>query len=140
MKALRESAGFSLLEVLASITVFAVAAAGLSTATVGTLRANTNSRDISAATALVQDKIEQLRALDPTANPADLRAGSHSDTLNPMTPLGAAGGYFTRTWVVTSSTPQLGLGEAVVTVTWRRAGTSRSVRAVTYFCQSSTCS
>jgi prepilin-type N-terminal cleavage/methylation domain-containing protein len=140
MKALRESAGFSLLEVLASITVFAVAAAGLSTATIGTLKANTNSRDISTATALVQDKVEQLRALDPTANPADLRAGSHSDPLNPMTPLGAAGGSFTRTWVVTSSTPQRGLAEAVITVTWSRAGASRSVRAVTYYCESKRCS
>jgi len=125
--------------VLASITVFAVAAAGLSTATIGTLQANTNSRDISAATALVQDKVEQLRALDPTANPPDLRAGSHSDASNPMTPLGAAGGHFSRTWVITSSTPQRGLAEAVVTVTWSRAGAPRWVRAVTYYCESKRC-
>jgi prepilin-type N-terminal cleavage/methylation domain-containing protein len=135
----RGEGGFSMLEVLASITVFAVAAAALATATVGTLKANTNSRDTSAATALVQDKVERLRALDGAANPADLRSGTHSDPLNPMTPLGEAGGHFNRSWVVTSHTPRQGLAEVVVTVTWSRARVSRSVRSVTYVCESSTC-
>ncbi len=139
MRRSRGERGFSLLEVLASIAVFAVAAAALATATIGTLKANTSSRDTSAAAALAQDKVERLRALDPAGNPADLRAGTHNDPLNPMTPLGEAGGHFNRSWTITSHSPQQGLAEVVVTVTWSRAGVSRSVSSVTYVCESTTC-
>jgi type II secretory pathway pseudopilin PulG len=131
--------GLSSLEVLVGLALFAVVAAGLGVASVGATRTNSTSNNVSVASALIYDKIEQLRALDPSANPADIAAGTHTDASSPMTPLGAPGGRFTRTWVITPNTPRVGLSEAVVTVTWNESS-PRSARGVTYICSSASCS
>ena len=136
---LGEFRGFSTLEVLVGLALFAVVAAGLAVASVGATRANSTSNSISVASALIYDKIEQLRALDPSANPADIAPGEHVDAANPMTPLGTPGGQFTRTWVITPNTPRAGLSEAVVTVTWSESS-PRGARGVTYICSSVSCS
>jgi prepilin-type N-terminal cleavage/methylation domain-containing protein len=130
--------GTSLIELLAAVAIFAVIAAGAGVATVSTLRGNATSRDVTAAAALIHDKIEQLRALDPAAAPADLRAGEHVDARNPLTALGATGGSYRRSWTVTVDSPRRGLSEVVVTVSWNN-GTARTLRSATYVCRSATC-
>lgn len=130
--------GTSLIEVLAAVTLFAIIAAGAAAGTITTIRGTSTSRDVTAAAALIHDKIEQLRALDPTANPVDLRAGPHSDASNPLTALGERGGMYRRTWTVTTNTPRRGLSEVVVTVTWND-GSPRTLRSATYLCGSATC-
>lgn len=139
MSALRNQRGISLVEVVTSVTLFAVAAAGLSAGTVANMRGNSSSRAASAASALIHDQIEKFRALDPTANPADLTEGTHQDSLNPVDGLGRAGGAFSRSWVVTADTPRQGLSEVVVTVSWRDP-VQRSMSAVTFVCRTDTCS
>lgn len=130
--------GISLIELLAAVAIFAIIAAGVGVATVATIRGNTTSRDLTAAAALIHDKIEQLRALDPATAPADLTAGPHVDPRNPLTALGGTGGSFRRSWTVTLDSPRRGLSEVVVTVTWNTAG-ARSLRSATYVCRSATC-
>ena len=131
--------GLSLLEVLASVTIFSLAAAGLASSTVATIKGNGVSRDTAAAVALLQDKIEQFRAADPTANPADLTPGYHSDPLSPLNSLGQPGGVFTRSWTVAPNTPRLGLSQVTVRVAWS-GPEPRSVQATTYVCRTATCS
>jgi prepilin-type N-terminal cleavage/methylation domain-containing protein len=131
--------GFAMLEVMAAVTLFAVVATGLAATTIGTMKANNLSKQTTAATALIHDKMEQLRALDPSTGPADLQAGSHSDPLNPLTPTGQAAGGYTRTWTVTANTPKIGLAEIAVTVSWKSPA-ARSLTAATYICQTATCS
>lgn len=135
----RGNNGFAMLEVLAAVTLFAIVATGLAATTIGTVGANNVSRQAAAATALMHDKMEQLRALDPTTSPADLAAGSHSDPLNPLTPMGQGQGTYTRTWTVTANTPKTGLAQIVVTVSWKSPA-ARSITAATYVCQTATCS
>jgi Tfp pilus assembly protein PilV len=139
MKPVGNDRGISLLEVLASITLFSVVAASLSATTIGTIKFNAASKDTAAASALVHDKVERFRTLNPAANPADLTPGTHSDALNPMTPLGKTGGRFSRVWTVTPNTPRIGLSLVVVTVTWN-GPESRSVSGSTYVCRTETCS
>jgi prepilin-type N-terminal cleavage/methylation domain-containing protein len=139
MKRPTASPGFSLLEVMVSVSLFSIVAAGLAAMTVGTTRSNNTSKNVVAASALVHDKIEQLRSLDPDANPADFTAGTHNDPANPITATGTAGGWFTRSWVVTRDTPATGLSTVVVTVSWS-SHTTRSISGVTYVCTSSICS
>jgi prepilin-type N-terminal cleavage/methylation domain-containing protein len=139
MTMMQRDHGFALLEVLAAITLFAVVAAGLAATTIGTVKANNVSRQTAAATALMHDKLEQLRSLDPTTNPADLVAGSHNDPLNPLTATGQAQGTYTRTWTVNRNTPKIGVAEIIVTVAWN-SPVARAVTAVTYVCQTATCS
>lgn len=133
----RVQAGFSIIEVLAAMAIFGVLAAGLTSATVGTIKSNSTSRQAAAATALVQDKVEQLRA--PTVLVADLTAGIHADARNPISPLGHGGGAFTRTWAVTRNSPKTGIAQVVVTVGWN-GPEPLSVNGVSYVCQSATCS
>ena len=130
--------GMSLIEVLAAVTIFAIIAAGAAVGTITTIKGNTASRSVTAAAALIHDKMEQLRALAPAANPADLRAGEHTDPNNPLTELGVRGGRYQRTWTVTANSPRRGLSEVVVTVTWND-GVRRVLRSATYVCRSATC-
>src|SRR5437899_2952801 len=99
----RSQAGITLLEVLSAITLFSVVAVGLSTSIASNIQLNSGSRTLAAATALAQNKIEQIRLTVPVLNavPADLAVGSHNDPNNPMTALGASNGTFMRSWSVT---------------------------------------
>jgi type II secretory pathway pseudopilin PulG len=135
---MRNQSGFSYAELLAAMTLFSVVAAGLTTNTVATMRSNGMSRGATAAAALLNDKIEQFRAMDPATNPADLTAGYHADPNNPMTPLGHRGGNMNRSWMVAANSPKVGLSEVVVTVTWSDP-LPRRLTAVTYVCRTATC-
>lgn len=134
----RAARGFTVVEVLAAMTVFGIVAAGMAANSVAVMRANRHSRDFSAAGALAQDKMEQLRALDVASNPPDFTAGAHTDAANPITAHGQAGGMFTRQWAVTRDAPAPGVATVVVAVTWSD-GATRTVRVVGYVCQSRAC-
>jgi prepilin-type N-terminal cleavage/methylation domain-containing protein len=149
MNRLRSQAGVSLLEVLSSLALFAVVASGLTSMNVSNIKLNNSSKTTAAATALMQNKIEQIRAIVPVINvvPADLTIGTHNDPGNPMTALGEANGTFTRTWTVTAVPQYLngtvvgvrpGMVQVVVKVRWSKpvAGT---MSAVTYACTTSDC-
>ncbi len=138
MTRFRGDAGLSMIEVMIGISLFALIAAGLASTTVAAIRANNTSKQITAAAALVQNKLEQLRSLDPAAAPADLTPGTHTDPGNPLTPLGGGGGSFTRTWQVTSNTPVLKVSRVAVTVSWT-VPVASSVTGVTYVCETRTC-
>jgi Tfp pilus assembly protein PilV len=137
MKQLGLAEGFSIVEVMASLTLFALVAAALATTSAGTIRYNLHSRDSTAASALVQDKIEDFRALDPGA--ADLTPGSHQDPLSSLDALGHSGGKFSRSWTVTADSPRRGLATVVVNVRWQDRG-ERSISGATYVCRTPTCS
>ena len=140
MKLRKNQSGFSMVEVLSSMTVFAIAATGLVTTTMTTIKSNSTSRQTVAASALIQDKIEELRSLNPAANPADFAEGVHHDANNPLTAGGDANGVYTRSWEVSVDTPTLGLSEVLVTVSWPSADGQRSLRASTLICNTTTCS
>lgn len=131
--------GFTLIEVLAAVAIFAIIAAGTGVATMATIRGNAASRDTTAAAALVHDMIEQLRALDPAASPPDLTPGDHDDPRNPLTALGGTGGRYWRSWRVNPNSPRAGLSEVVVTVTWNDHGHRMTLQSGTYVCRSATC-
>lgn len=130
--------GFTLVEVLAALALFGIVSAGLALNSVAAVRHNRVSHALSAATALAQDEIEQLRALDPSTNPAALTAGTHNDAANPLTALGTPGGRFTRQWTVTRNSPVAGVATILVTVSWTD-GAARSVRLWAYVCQAAGC-
>ncbi len=139
MKLTHGNAGFTLTEVLVALTLFSIVAAGLAATSVGSAKNNKISKNLAAATALVQDKVEQFRTFDPDTNPPDLTAGAHNDPLNPITPTGTAGGPYTRQWVVTKDTPAKALSRVVVTVSWT-GNSTYTVTGVTYVCTNRTCS
>lgn len=138
MRRLQAQDGASLVEVLAAVTVFALIAAGTAAGTIASIRGSTASRSATVAAALIHDKIEQLRALDPATNPADLTPGAHVDPRSPMNELGVQGGIYTRVWTVVQDLPRRGLSTVLVTVMWND-GAPRTLRSGTYVCRTATC-
>jgi type II secretory pathway pseudopilin PulG len=136
----RGTAGFTVLEVTATLVLFGIVAAGLAANTIAVVRNNRNSKNLSVATTLAQDQIEQLLALDPETNPSALAAGAHTDTSGQSSGWGgSSGNKFTRQWTVTRDSPAPGLSTVAVSVSWTD-GSTRAVRLTTYVCQTSTCS
>ena len=112
------SRGFSLLDALAGLTFIAVSLLGLSAASVSLTRNAKSADSTSAATALAQQKLEQLRSMPLGAT--EVATGSYADPANPLGADGTAGGAFTRTWTVSpNNSPTFGLRTVTVKVSWR---------------------
>lgn len=131
--------GVTLTEILFAMLLFAVVAAGMTAATMATIRATAHSRNLAAAAALAHDKVEDLRALDLSgAMPDELAEGEHEDPANPLTPLGDTGGKFFRRWTVQHDEPNPGLATVDVEVVWQGA-LSGHVSEVSIICLTPTC-
>lgn len=95
-------AGYSLVELLVAMTLFAIAALGLSAGVVLVVRSEALSDNLTRATILAQDKLEELAALGGA-----WAAGE--DTPQPG---------FTRTWTVSADDPEIGVVRVDVSVSW----------------------
>jgi general secretion pathway protein I len=99
-------AGFSLIELLVAMTLFAIAALGLSAGVAIVSRSGVLSDHLTRATILAQDKLEELASHNaPLAGGADT---PHSG--------------FTREWTVSPDDPDAGVMRVDVTVTWEGSG------------------
>ena len=99
-----ESLGFSLIEVLVSLLLFSVLALSISTSITNAVRQDTISENLTQATILAQDKLEELSA--------GFGARSGSDTPRRG---------FERTWTMAASAPAGGTARAEVSVSWADA-------------------
>ncbi|MGE0827416.1 MAG: prepilin-type N-terminal cleavage/methylation domain-containing protein [Candidatus Binatia bacterium] len=97
-----DTAGYSLIETLVAIAIFSIAAAGLTSGVISSIRANNTSEHFTLATILAQDKLEALLAA-----PRELVDGSDTPRSG-----------FTRTWIVTPDTPEAGVIQIDVSVSW----------------------
>ena len=95
-------AGYSLIEVLVALTLFSVAALGISAGVATVVRTGKLSADFTHATILAQDKLEELRA-----QVGPVTTGSDSPQSG-----------FARTWAVTPDSPETGVTQINVTVSW----------------------
>ena len=113
----RRSRGFSLLDALAGLTFIAASLLGLSAASISLTRNSKSADSTSAATALAQQKLEQLRSM-PLLAP-DLDPGIYYDPANKLKADGTMGGIFDRSWTVSlKDIPRPGLKTVTVTVAW----------------------
>jgi Tfp pilus assembly protein PilV len=127
--------GLSVAELLIAMVLLSVATGGLASAAVTYLKTNAVSRDMAAATTLLQDRIERFRATQPN----ELRSLPRSGSDGTMDAMGSTEGVkFTRTWTVTHDTPALGLSRIEVAVSWQWPE-PMSAKGVTYVCRTDTC-
>ena len=122
--------GFTLNEILVAIALIVIGVLGFSVNTIGVIQGNFISNNVTVATSLAQDKLEELKAQTSFTNVTD-----SPDPNNPITETGASGGRFTRTWTI-KERPDLTphdtiLKEVDVTVSWRDY-ISRSVTLSTF--------
>ena len=103
--------GFTTIELLASLTLFAIVAASLETLLLGTVKSNGYASRMSAAVGLAEDKLEVLRDTSYAA----LASGSDAQ---PLTEVLANGGIYTRSWTVSDATPVANTKTIRVDVSW----------------------
>src|SRR5229473_2791905 len=112
----RAAGGFSLLEAVAATAFLAVVLMAFAANTIWLTHDEKSADSTTAAHALAQQKMEQLRSL-----PLDgAVTGIYNDPANPLQADGTAGGTFTRRWTVSGNDqPTSGLRTVTVTVSWR---------------------
>jgi Tfp pilus assembly protein PilV len=114
----RSARGFSLLEAVAATSFLALALMAFAANTISLTHNEKSADSTSAAHALAQQKMEQLRSLPLGAT--QLNPGIYIDPANPLQADGTGGGMFTRRWTVSGNdSPASGLRTITVTVTWR---------------------
>jgi type II secretory pathway pseudopilin PulG len=121
--------GSSLLEIVVAGGILAFLVLALSPSLLNTRRAAALSANVSAATVLAVDKLEELRSVS-SDDPA-LAAGTHQDPSNPLTPDGRPGGMFVRRWIVTDDVPDPGMKKVEMQVSWRDRTGQNAVNLVT---------
>jgi len=121
---LQSEKGIGLIEIIIAILIFGI---GI-TAAIRTLpvsnTATTRARNLTVATNLAQEKIEELMSFPYSS--ADLNAGDHVDPDNPLERI------FTRTWNVTDNVPVTDMKRVIVTVTYTSNSGDNSSTLTTY--------
>jgi len=124
MTMLKSEKGIGLIEIVIAMLIFAI---GI-TAAIRTLpvsnAATTRARNLTMATNLAQQKIEELMGVP--FNNADLTAGTHNDQDNPIERI------YTRTWNITDNEPVADMKTIIVTVTYLSGSNDNSVTLSTY--------
>ncbi len=121
---LKSEKGIGLIEIIVAMLIFAI---GI-TAAIRTLpvsnTATTRARNLTMATNLAQQKIEEL--MGTPLNDANLTSGAHNDQDNPIERI------FTRTWNVTDNDPVIDMKTVTVTVTYLSGSNDNAVTLSTY--------
>lgn len=121
---LKTNKGVGLIEILIALVLFGV---GISLAMRTLPESNvamTRGRNLTTATNLAQQKIEELMGM-PFTN-GDLTAGAHNDTENPIDR------HFTRSWAVTDNAPVQGMKTVAVSVSFETASSDSTVTVRTF--------
>lgn len=110
----RSCGGFTLIEVLVAMCIFAIAVLGLAIGATSVMRANQTSLYTTMATNWAQDKLEELKAKTVSALPncPTYETAGCSDTKP------SSGVNFNRSWQIISNSPVTGVNRIDVKVAW----------------------
>jgi len=117
----RRERGFSLLEVLSAMTLFALVAAAVGTLSTASMLHTIQNRHASTAAQLAQQRLEDLRSL-PLAS---IISGTSNSTV--------AGQAYTTITTVQSNTPASGMSRITVRVNWTGPEGARSYAVDTIY-------
>jgi len=121
--------GFTLLEVLISIAILSIGLLGMAALTVGTIKGNELSNDLTTATTLAQDQMEDLRRQGYSGIPA-------ADTTT-TEDYNSISGYadYKRVTQTEIGVPAVGMKTVTVTTSWQGGVGKKSVELKTIFTQ-----
>ena len=107
--------GFTLIEVLIAMTVFAIGILGVAAMQLGAIKGNSYSSHLTEATTLAQDKMEELMMLD--YNDSKLDPGNY--TKSP--------GRYKIIWTIKDNVPATNTKTIDIRVTWVENGATKQV-------------
>jgi len=103
--------GFTLIEVLVSMGIFAITVLGLAIGAASVMRGNQTALYSTIATNLAQEKLEELKA----RTSANINAtGSPENNIS----VSGVPVKFSRSWTVASNSPTTGVKQIDITVSW----------------------
>jgi type IV pilus assembly protein PilV len=116
------SKGFTLIEVLITIAIFAIGVLAVASMQYWSVRNTATGNVMTLASNLARAQMETLKSVSDVTTLVN-GAGPN----NPIDADGKPGGIFTRTWVITPVPGLTAIRKIDVTVGWRRNGQDRSV-------------
>ena len=103
--------GFTLVEVLIAITIFAFGILGVASMQIAAMKGNTSARDLTEASTVGSDQLEKLML----SSYDTISDGSRTNDI------------YGITWTVQDDTPQPDVKTVIVNVSWTERGTQRQV-------------
>lgn len=113
------NSGYSLIEVLIGIMILSIAIGSAFSLSVQVNRTMLSNQRVTAASNLCEYKLEELRNIQYDLILTDSDAGT-------IDAYGNSPGRFSRSWVVSTDTPETGLKTITVVVSWSQWSDSRS--------------
>lgn len=120
MLLLKRQEGFTLNEILVAIALIAIGVIGFSVNTIGVIQGNYISSNVTVATSLAQEKMEEVKAQTSFTN------GTVTDTVT-----GASGIPFTRDRTISDVSGESNLKDVEVKVSWTEYLINRNVTVKT---------
>ena len=117
----RRRNGFSLIEVMLALGILSFGILAMMAAQITSMRFSSDSRKHTLAMKLAEDQMETLLTMDPTDVQAlILLPGYPGDPSNPIDPNPGDGNpmAFTRRWLITPDSPEVGVIAITVEVDW----------------------
>ena len=114
--------GFTLVEILISITIFSFAVLGLAIGTVSLTRTNADSHLRASAINVAQARLEELKAMSPAALTALVAACTSISSTGCNDTFSASGITYDRRWWFAANSPIAGVNRIDVKVDWTDHG------------------
>jgi type IV pilus assembly protein PilV len=111
---MKRSEGFTLLEVLVAVSIFAIGILAVASMQLTSIQGNAFGNEMTAATFLAQAQVERMKSV---ADVSTLATGGDANPIDENENSGVGGAIYNRSWTVAAG-PSADSRQVTVTVNW----------------------